>query len=84
MLKPLSEANQPVQQTEPEVTCEYCGLSVVMSQARNYIAAIGNPYIKCPYNEHWACSTEHVQFVGHACLNEHIIPLLKIALGEPQ
>ena len=93
MLQPLTDKTEPVQGTDsPTVTCEACGKTGPSHLMINFMAAIGSPGhhtlngFQCPGSgqidgrpEHWACSTECWLLVARACLDEHLLVLLKSA-----
>jgi len=90
MLKPINpeEAVNKGQRVTypppPPRTCEACGNVVpVGHDAINCIIAVGSPGhpdlypFQCASEEHWACSVECWRAVAHACIDEHMQPLLK-------
>ena len=87
MLKPLSFQSSKQQQEEklpPPHTCEACGTIVAIGHfAINFIAVVGSPGhpelapVQCEHTEHWACSLPCWSRVAHACIDEHMVELLK-------
>lgn len=85
LLKPLVINEGSVQaQDPPPRTCENCGTIVERGdQAINVMMCIGSPGhpdlapFQCPHTEHWACSPDCWEEVAHACIHEHMLPLLK-------
>jgi hypothetical protein len=43
---------------------------------------VSTPGFGCPFNEHWACSTDCWRKVAHACIEEHMLLTLKKYQGE--
>jgi hypothetical protein len=87
VLRSLPNIHEQVQEIlPPPRTCEACGKVVAVGHdAINFIAVIGSPGhpdlmpFQCAYTEHWACSIECWKIVAHACIDEHILPLLQAA-----
>jgi len=85
MLKPLSfQSKQQEEKLPPPRTCEACGTIVAIGHfAINFIPVIGSPGhpslvpMQCEQEEHWACSLACFAKVAHACIDEHMIELLK-------
>lgn len=84
MLKPLPTMGEAPRPVDPPRTCEGCGTIVSDgSRAINVILCIGvagHPAIagfQCPHIEHWACTPECWGKVAHACVDEHMLQLLK-------
>ncbi len=73
---------------DPDRTCEACGTAVPGSTAINIMMQIGvagHPSImpfQCPLEEHWACSRDCWLKVAHACIDEHMHPLLAHRHGQ--
>lgn len=89
MLKPLNELTPPPVAGPPPRTCEACGAVVpVGHDAINVIVTIGSPGhpdlppFQCPQVEHWACSPNCWGQVAHACVDEHILPILNYRLQQ--
>lgn len=87
MLKPLSESTKnTIDKLPPPRVCEACGITVPIGHdAINCIIVIGSPGhpslmpFQCAHEEHWACSIACWSQVAHACINEHMLELLKQA-----
>lgn len=89
MLAPLLLPQAEEEKLSPPRTCEACGRVVPIGHdAINFIAVIGSPGhpklapFQCGHVEHWACSIVCLQRVAHACIDEHIIEMLKIKHTE--
>lgn len=81
----IRERSVVVPVPDPPRTCESCGKVVQESpDAINVVISVGSPGHKdlqafqCPEEQHWACSIECWSKVAHACLDEHILEILKI------
>lgn len=87
MLQPIPDKNKVLNTTAelPEITrvCENCATSRESSCMINCIIVIGSPGhasmapFQCPNEEHWACSLDCWIKVAHACIDEHMIEVLK-------
>lgn len=88
LLKPIQIIDKQDQGRIPALprTCEACGTVVPEGdKAINFIPAIGSaghpdlPVIRCPHEEHWACSLVCWAKVAHACIDEHLAQILQYA-----
>lgn len=84
MLKPLKEKIEPIYASDsPKRICENCNKIGPSHRMINFICCIGSPGheslqpIQCEQEEHWACSIECWSKVAHACIDEHMVELLK-------
>lgn len=87
MLRPL-QSEESISISEQRRTCEACGRSGLSPYMINVIMVVGSPGhpllppFQCSQEEHWACSTDCWLKVAHACIDEHMIVLLKNCRGE--
>jgi hypothetical protein len=92
VLKPIrkSGGEVPYGSDSPILTCEICGKSAPSHLMINLMIGIGSPGhpsltgFQCPGSgqyqgrpEHWACSLECWKQLAHACIDEHMIQLLR-------
>jgi hypothetical protein len=63
-------------------TCENCGKSGESDRMINIIITIGSPGhpslmpFQCDKTEHWSCSIDCFEKVGHACISEDMKRML--------
>jgi len=86
MLKPINDiSGQLTANLPPARKCESCGTIIpIGDNALNVMCIIGIgspghpgvPPFQCPSTEHWACSVKCWSKVAHACIDEHMSPLL--------
>lgn len=83
VLPALPEKQEPEYATDsPAVTCAICGTQKPSCNMINFAVAVPSPGhpdllgVGCPV-EHWACSLNCWQKVAHACIDEHMLELLK-------
>ena len=81
MLSPIRLPGQEV--SEGTRICECCKKEVKSSSAINIMIVVGSPghadmlHFQCPNEEQWACSLECWTNVANACIEEHILEILK-------
>lgn len=71
------------------VSCAICGTAkkIAESIAIKVLLATGPGAIgsfECPAISHWGCSPEHATAAAHACLDEHIMPMLQQKIADLQ
>ena len=86
MLKSLQEITQLQEVQEQTRTCEACGKQDIQSNMIDVLTNVACPGkgltgLGCPV-QHWSCSLECWSKVAHACIDEHLTPLLKNHRGE--
>lgn len=95
---PVSGEEPEYGSDSPVVKCEACGKSGPTHLMINLAVCIGSPGhpslppFQCPGSqqtapgpagaEHWACSPDCWKAVAHACIDEHMHELLKVARAK--
>lgn len=94
LLKPVPNSlSGPVSQLPPSIRCDACGHVVTVGDNAinvSHTITVGSPGhpnlppFQCPEREHWACSVACWVKVAHACIDEHMQPILQTVADRLQ
>jgi hypothetical protein len=86
LLKPIKMPDEQEGEIErgsdsPLIACDACGTSKPSHDMIGFAINVPVPGHPDLYSigceQHWACSIACVARVGHACIDEHVVPLLE-------